>query len=580
MKKKKLWLTLLVSATCLGLVSTAQAAADNEPGRTGIHVDQVGYLTDYQKKAMIADADTSDFELIDTVTGKTVYQGKLSAPKLDNSSQEKLSTADFSDFKTPGTYRLKAGTRESYDFEIGDNVYAGAAHNCLRSYSLTRANQGYDDSAVTGIKLEAGHMQDEAAEVYFTEEGICTKGEKLNELGGWYDAGDYGKYVPTGAISAAELMMAYEAHPKNFTRGQIGFPVGIQTDAKLPDVLTEVKYELDWLRKMQRSDGSLFNKVADHVWTGDMLPIEDKNPRYIIGATTFGTAMYGATMAMAARLYAPYDAAYAKAMLDDAQFAWEYLEKHPKMMFRRDPDQDFGSGNYETQEDVSFRCWCAAELLRTTGDLKYETYLKGHLEQMLKKPDGFGWGGTGPLAQYAYVKAAAGDPVLKEQVKAAYLSGCNDFLKKIQSDGFNCALADWEYYWASSKVDITYGDLLLLGNDLSPNPEYVEGALSQIHYILGRNSLDRSFVTGTGDNPPIHAHSRLMGATGKIIPGVLVGGPNKYTGGDPLQTALVDSGKVPPAKCYLDDHGSWSTNEYAIDYTGVAAMALSWFAKG
>ncbi len=123
------------------------------------------------------------------------------------------------------------------------------------------------------------------------------------------------------------------------------------------------------------------------------------------------------------------------------------------------------------------------------------------------------------------------------------------------------------------------GDMLLMANEISPKDAYVEGALDQIHYMFGRNSLDKSFMTGLGANPPAHPHNRIHESTGAYVPGLLVGGPNFVSGGDPDQTKYLESGKVPPAKAYLDVLASWSTNEYAIDYCSAASYALAWFSK-
>ena len=376
------------------------------------------------------------------------------------------------------------------------------------------------------------------------------------------------------------MMMAYEANPDHFTIGQLHFPIGVATDKSLPDGLSEVKYELDWMRKMQRSDGSTFHKVAAIQWNGDVSPDDDHLPRYALGTNTYGTAMYGGALAMASRVYAQYNANYAKGLLQDAVFAWDYLEKHPDRIFRFDEGQDNGSGNYNTDTDENQRLWLAAELFRSTGDKKYEQYLMNNGNKLMaEKPCMFGWGNTQALAQFAYLNTAAADPEYKAKVKSAFLATADEILTKIKQDGFNCALSPWEYCWASTKGDVTQGNFLLMANEIQPNKAYVDGALAQVHYLLGRNSLDRSFLTGIGSNPPKHAHSRIMGSTGVLIPGLMVGGPNQYEGGDPEQTALVKGKNLPPAKCYVDSHGSWSTNEYAIDYTATAAYALAWFVK-
>ena len=544
----------------------------------GMHVDQVGYLTGHNKIAMVTDSKETTFALVDAQTGAVVYQGELSGAKLDKSSAENLRTADFSKFDQAGTYKLKVGSRESYAFKIGDNIYALPAVETWRSYTLTRCNNTIDDAA-TGLKIKNGHAQDDHAIAYFSDD-MVKKGEVLDETGGWYDAGDYGKYIPTAAIASAQMMLAYEAHPDHFTRGQMQFPEGIETDEVLPDGLAEVKYELNWMRKMQREDGSTFHKVAGIQWTGAVRPDEDLQPRYILGMATYDTAMYGATMAMAARVFEPFDKVYAKGLLDDARLAWDYLQKHPERIFRFDEGQDNGSGNYNTDTDKNQRLWLAAELFRTTGDKAYEQYLAGEgLPLMTAKPSMYGWGHTQALAQFAYLKAGNADAGLRDKVQQAFLGSADDILHTIREDGLGCALYDYEFCWASTKNAVTKGDFLLMAYQFQPKPEYLEGALDQIHYLFGRNSLDQSFMTGIGSKPPMHPHNRIMNSTGVYIPGVMVGGPNKYEGGDPVQTSYIHGGKIPAAKCYLDNSSSWSMNEYAIDYTATAAYALAWFAK-
>ena len=118
-----------------------------------------------------------------------------------------------------------------------------------------------------------------------------------------------------------------------------------------------------------------------------------------------------------------------------------------------------------------------------------------------------------------------------------------------------------------------------MANLIAPDKKYVEGALDQIHYLFGRNVLNRSFMTGVGDNPPEHPHNRIHESTGAYVPGLVVGGPNAVSGGDPDQTKYLEGGNIPPAKAYLDVLTSWSTNEYAIDYNSAAAYALAFFAK-
>ena len=274
-------------AAQLALTSMTALAADG-----GIHVDQVGYLRNHQKIAMVSSEveDGANFRLVDVRTGDTVFTGKLSAAKYDEMSGENIREADFSAFNASGTYRLWVGGLESYEFQIGDNVYSVATVQNLRSYTLSRCNNPLSDS-ITGLVIKKGHPQDKRAILHFGD-ALNAKGERLDVSGGWYDAGDYGKYTTTAAISTAELMLSYEANPSHFTRGQLFFPKGVKAEGKLPDLLSEVKYELDWMQKMQRADGSTFHKVAGSQWPGfDISPDTDTQDRYIYNTCSAATAL-------------------------------------------------------------------------------------------------------------------------------------------------------------------------------------------------------------------------------------------------------------------------------------------------
>lgn len=578
MKKNRYLRYLVVSS--LSFMLTCSASALALAAETGLHVDQVGYLTGHEKVAMVTTAKGGDkFTLVEAESGKTVYEGRLAKAKKDANSGEKVRRADFTAFNVPGEYRLVVDGKASYDFAIGDNVYAVPAVQALRSYTLSRSGLPFKDE-VTGLEVKEGHAQDARAQVYFSDE-LNQKGDEVDVKGGWYDAGDYGKYITTAGLSAAELLLAYEENPSHFTRGQLHFPKGVGQVQGLPDLLSEVKYEIDWMRKMQRQDGSTFHKVSGANWPGfDITPDSDGQIRYLYGNATYSSAIYGASLAVAARVFQNYDETYAEELLIDALRVWKYLENTPASVYRWDEGQESGSGPYDKKTDAEERTWLAAELFKTTGDEVYEDYLKGKAKAlMVRKPGFFTWNDTLALAQFAYLTSRGADEELQAKTRTAFLGYADDICAKIAKDGFACSLAPNEYTWASTKNALSQGDHLLMAYRLQPKAEYVEGALDQIHYLFGRNALNRSFMTGVGDNPPEHPHNRIHESTGAYVPGLIVGGPNAVPGGDPDQTKYLESGRIPPAKAYLDVLTSWSTNEYAIDYTAAGAYALAWFAK-
>lgn len=548
------------TATAIATPS-AEAGVVKEPG-SKIRIDQVGYLTLAPKIGMVIDSAADKFEVFDANTNQSIFTGKLTGAIQDANSGDTVRSADFSALDKPGAYILRVeGAGESYPFTIGDNVYNHSLLDAARSFTLARSGVAIDDP-ITGLKHAASHTQDAKATMFFGD-SYHKKGDILDVSGGWY-AGDFGKYIPTAAVSSAQLLLAYEMNP-----------------GKLPDLLAEVKYELDWMQKLQRPDGALYLKVAGATWPGMILPESDTQDRHVYGLSTYGTAQYAATLAMASRIYKASDPAYAAQLLKSALKSQAYLERHPDPEFRKDVGQDAGSGSYAKITDAEERYWAAAELLKTTGDLRFDSYIQANLaEQLTKKPVAASWSNAILLGDWAYYTSEQADPEKKAAVKAAVSGYADDLVKLGKSDGYRTALQADDYIWASVKEDVSRGQVLLFANEMSPKPEYVNTALDQLHYLFGRNATGYSYMTGSGTKTPLKPHNRIAASTGTYIPGLVVGGPNK-SGGDPAIDLMLKEAKAPiaPVKAYVDSIDSYATNEYAIDYTAPVLFVLAYFSN-
>lgn len=540
---------------------SAEAGVVKEPG-SKIRIDQVGYLTLAPKIGMVIDSAADKFEVFDANTNQSIFTGKLTAAVRDANSGDTVRSADFSALDKPGAYILRVeGAGESYPFTIGDNVYNHSLLDAARSFTLAHSGVAIDDS-ITGLKHAASHTQDAKATMFFGD-SYHKKGDILDVSGGWY-AGDFGKYIPTAAVSSAQLLLAYEMNP-----------------GKLPDLLAEVKYELDWMQKLQRPDGALYLKVSGATWPGMILPESDTQDRHVYGLSTYGTAQYAATLAMASGIYKASDPAYAAQLLKSALKSQAYLERHPDPEFRKDVGQDAGSGSYAKITDAEERYWAAAELLKTTGDLRFDSYIQANLaEQLTKKPVAASWSNAILLGDWAYYTSEQADPEKKAAVKAAVSGYADDLVKLGKSDGYRTALQADDYIWASVKEDVSRGQVLLFANEMSPKPEYVNTALDQLHNLFGRNATGYSYMTGSGTKTPLKPHNRIAASTGTYIPGLVVGGPNK-NGGDPAIDLMLKEAKAPiaPAKAYVDSIDSYATNGYAIDYTAPVLFVLAYFSN-
>ncbi|WP_424767217.1 glycoside hydrolase family 9 protein [Paenibacillus sp. sgz302251] len=558
-----------------------EAGVEFEVGER-LKVNQVGYGVVDKKIGLVEGIlpDAAAFTLVDVKSGKTVFTGSISSPIADEASQQIIRRADFSVFQTAGEYQLAAeGAGSSYPFRLSANPYEEALAVMLRSYTLQRSNADIRDP-VTGLKLKAGHSQDAKAELFF-EDGVSRKGDVIDVSGGWYDAGDFGKYIPPAAVTVGQLLLAYDMNPAAFPIGQLKLPEELrpQRQGKLmPDILVEVKYELDWMLRMQRMDGAVYHKVGGALWPGFVTPDCDAQTRYVYGLSTYGTAQFAAATALAARIYMPHDEKFAAQLLNAAEKAQSWLTKNQSAFFRQDPGQNNGSGPYDKATDEEERMWALAELHRTTGKASYNELLtKQYSDLMAGPPKPVNWGNAQLLGQWAYFSSENTDEQWKERIRAAVTNRAEELVRQAEADGYLNTLSLTEYTWASVKAGAAYGCMLLIADRMQPDENYVDIAREQLHHVFGRSATGYSYVTGIGSRFPVAPHHRTNAATGVTIPGLVVGGPNRY-GGDPDLDAVKEG--LAPAKAYLDVRGSFSSNEYAIDYNAPVVMLTSFFVNG
>jgi endoglucanase len=572
-----------------------------------VHVDQVGYLPSAPKRAVAA-VDAERFVVREVGDGTVALGGSLSEPFADPDAGETVRRADFSALSEPGGYRVAVGygeaesgglretAGESVPFRVGADVYDGTLADTVRLYTLKRSNTAVDDP-VTGLDVPAGHTQDAEARLYFGDT-FREEGDRLDAAGGWYDAGDYGKYVPPAAVTVGQMLLAYERYPDAFAAGQCDLPVersagggsaaegsagerptaegsGDDAEPELPDLLVEAKFELEWLERMQREDGAVYHKVAAREWPDiDEAPTDDGRERFVYGLSTFGTAQYAAAMAMAARVYADWAPEFAGRALDNARAAHDYLASNPEPEFRFDPGQDDGSGPYRKDTDREERFWATAELLKTTGDTRYADHLEVRFADLfdaaVRAPV---WTDTLSLGQWAYLTADAADDARADRLESAFLEYADDLVADIEAGGYRCGLDTEDYHWASTKLALSKGGMLLLADAVEPDDRYAAGALDQLHYALGRTPTGYSYVTGQGTHPPRNPHDRLVEGTGTYLPGMVVSGANR-NGDDECLAEYIAETDAAPAKCYVDAMASYSANEWAIDYTAPIFLIL------
>ena len=539
-----------------------------------VYVNQVGYLLD-QEKLVYFTQSADSFYVTDKSDGSIQYSGKIEPSVMkDPATGADVYYGNFSTLTRGGLYVVKTNTNLTSDqFEISSSPFTDVYKKSLKGFYFQRCGTALL-SANAGVYARAAcHLNDG------TFHPTTGKSGSINVTGGWHDAGDFGKYVVNAGVTIGTLLMGYEQFPDYFKSDDLNIP---ESGNSVPDILDEVRYELTWMLKMQDTDGGVFFKVTPKNFAGFIMPNTDNSVRYIYQKSSTATGDFAAVMAMAARIYFPFDSAFASKCLGAAENAWQYLLANPSIVPSggfHNPSDTY-TGEYGDNNDADERLWAAGELFTTTGNDIYENYYALHYQNVGLIYYAMGWGSVGTLAQIEYLvsKQPKTDSGIKAAIKTSLINYCNQLYNKSKSDGFNVTLSTSDYYWGSNAVVLNNAVLLIMGYQLSGNKNYYNTALEQLNYILGANINDISYITGVGTKYPMHIHHRTSAADGIVepVPGLMAGGPNKNITNDPILQAKFTS-STPPALCYVDDQGSYASNEIAINWNAPLVFVAGYF---
>ena len=518
------------------------------------YINQVGYLSSAFKELTLFEG-SGNVEFVDQ-SGATVLTVTPSAASTWNASGQSVQLVDFTELKTPGAYSIKVnGQVVRNDLKIAADALDGVSKALLKFFYYQRASMALDETYAGKWKRSAGHPD---MGVSFHSSATGGSGT-VDSPKGWYDAGDYGKYIVNSGISTYTLLSLYEHFPAYFDNLKWNIPA----DGNLPDLLAEIKYNLDWMLTMQASDGSVYHKLTTLQFCGTIMPNEDVDQRYIIGKSATATFDFAGVMAVAARVYKKFDASFADKALEAAKKAYAWGSANSNVYYNQ--PGDVGTGTYSDNNSKDEKNFAAAELLVTTGDASYS--VQGAFTNIP------GWQDVSGLVTYS--KATHPDVFSDAAAAKDSLLAAADNYARRSSTGFGVPMSKNDFYWGSNSVAANMGVWLLHAFYLTGDSKYYKAAIGALDYLLGKNPLDMSFVTGFGKKSPMHPHHRPSQADGvnEPVPGMLVGGPQP--GGEDVGSQEWEckdyrvSGA--PAKSYLDDECSYASNEVAINWNSPAA---------
>lgn len=524
-----------------------------------IYVNQVGYYTQGQKKATIKDCKScvlyKDSEPVEKYTVDQLY--------FDENSEDMVATIDFSSITEPGKYHfLDDNGSRSCSFEISDRPYDKLLFDSLKMFYFQRC----------GMELEEKY-----AGIY-THKACHTKKVTLmgtdiecDCIGGWHDAGDYGRYTTAGAVAVAQLLYAYELCRKTCSI-DLNIP---ETGNGIPDILNEVKYELDFFLQMIDKDGGVYHKCTSWHHAAFVMPEDDLLPFIITPVSSMATADACGVFALASRLFREFDPDYAALLEEKAKLTFNWLINNPDFLFKS-PD-DVHTGGYHDRSDVDERIFAYTEMYLLTGDKKCLELIDECVEKGVNFT-ALGWGDVAGFSAIAALTAGKDlfDEKLLEIMKSTWLKRADELLEITNNNHYNIAFIPVNFGWGSNMVVMHFGMIMCLAHHLTGEQKYLNGAISQLDYILGRNALDTSYVTGHGEKAFRNPHNRPTASDGidDPIPGYVSGGPNRNPVG-PMAREMTPEG-TPPMKSFADVVISFSTNEITIYWNSPFVYTLAY----
>lgn len=542
---------------------------ENLPVDESIRMNQIGFYPGQKKVAVIMNhEEAGDFVIWDREKQEVVYEGKLSERTNKTFSGNTTRLADFSDFSQTGEFDLiLTGVGKSNPFTIHDQVNEALGKASIKAFYYQRAGMELDKTHADIWARPLGHPDDQVMIHPSAVSGDRKESTLLSSPKGWYDAGDYNKYIVNSGITVGTLLSLFEDYPSYFQKLELNIP---ESGDQVPDLLDEILWNLDWMITMQDPlDGGVYHKLTTAKFEGMVEPHMAVSQRYLVAKSTTATLDFAAVMAQASRVYKSYFPEKSVMYLKAAENAWKWAKENPDVLYKQNEmnetfDPDVVTGAYGDFSANDERIWAASELFITTHNLIYWEEL-ADADQSFKLPS---WNQVAWLGYYSLLRHQESITLLPQEwmamLKINLLSAARTQLEGADESGFHSPMVTdaKNFIWGSNAVAANQGILLLYAYRQSNEPIFLDGAMDNLDYILGRNATGYSYVTGFGSKSPMHPHHRLAESRPDLppLPGFIVGGPNPGQQDDcTYASSFAD-------ESYTDETCSYASNEIAINW--------------
>jgi endoglucanase len=565
-------------------------------GEAWLRINLLGYQPEAVKVAVWLSkeeaAPPAKFEILDKETGKLVYTSTNIKHFGAYGPFKKSSRLNFSDFKTPGRYVIRAGAVQSPELIINKNVYAHTADFALRYMRQQRS--GYNP-----YLKDSCHTQDG-----YTMYGPMRDSTHIDVSGGWHDASDYLQYATTSANATYHLLAAYRDFPGVFTDQYLAN--GLEGKNGQADILDEANWGLQWLLKMHPRKDWLFNQIADdRDHQGLRLPNKDdvdygkgkERPVYFANGKPQGLGKYqsratgtasvagkfSSAFALGGRLFRGIDDPYARLLQEKSRSAYAFGLKQPGVQQTAPNRAPYFYEEDNWTDDMEL---AAAELYQASGGKKYLQQAAVYASKEPVTP----WMGADTARHYQwypfhnfghYEIAKVKQAGVSEKAIGYYREGLKKVWEKARNNAFYRGVP---FIWCSNNLTASFAIQCYLYQKLSGDPTYEELAQANFDWLFGCNPWGTSMVYGLpawGDTPQ-DPHSAFTHLAQYPIDGGLVDGPVYGS----IYKNLIGIKLVQPDEyaefqsdlvVYHDDFGDYSTNEPTMDGTASLIYLLAAF---
>lgn len=584
---RKISVFCILSALAVLSSCTHYTNPDNGP----IRLNQLGFAPEQEKTATITLSDerlaVSEVFVL-TENGDTIpLSSHLSPVILNPISGKPCQLVDFSELREPGVYTLSIERNNeitSSRFTIEPRPYKELTRAALRAFYHQRASMATEEPYAEGYARPAGHPDDHVLVHASAATDLRPKGTVISCPGGWYDAGDYNKYIVNSGYTMGVWLMAYEMNKAYFDTLHLNIPVtgNPSSVTPLPDMLSEAMYNIRWMMTMQDLDGGVYHKLTTPNFEKFIRPDQCKQQRYVVMKTTAAALDFAATMALAARIYAPYKNTLGRFCVEAeeaALCAYGWALEHPDVYYDQPKmNEEFqptiNTGAYDDFDVRDEFLWAATELYLLTGDDFYKSEIINHKSQIGSVYTPAVWGNVAELAYLELLMHNDQLQITNDQLLAHLESYLNEATTvSVYKSPYGNRESD--FFWGCNSEGCCWrGIECLYAYRLTGDNRYMVNAQRCLNYILGQNATGFCYVTGFGAHPTSHPHHRLSYSHPKgTLPGFLAGGPNPAK-----QDAATDGVKypknVPADESYLDYQPSYASNEVTINWN-VTLFALS-----